>query len=222
MTFDNCEACQEALFDLADNTLAANDRKAVEAHLSGCDECQDAFNGIWNMQRAASQWQDQVPPRWNQRALFFGERDFSFLGGFQWATSLASVLVLVLVMTEARISTTDGLTISFGGQENIVTVEQLNAAIGNLENRQDTSLVNFTDRQVATNQLLLRTLLETSREERRDDLETMLVALQDAQAQREMTTEESLRYLFASQRRDREEIEELSNALLQVNTNRNY
>ena len=76
--------------------------------------------------------------------------------------------------------------------------------------------------QVTTNQLLLRTVLDTSRAERREDLQNLVYLLEESQAERDTSTAESLRFLINSQLRDRQQIRELSDALLQVDTDRNY
>ncbi len=126
---------------------------------------------------------------------------------------------------ETSVSTVDGLTIEFGTDKEYVSTADLDSRLNTLQQSQATqltaSLNELNDRQVTTNQLLLRTLLQTSRQERHEDLQNVLALMESVQAERAVSTEESLRFLIASQRRDREEIRELNNALLQVN-NRNY
>ena len=233
MKIDNCDTCQAQLFSLVDNSMTVDIRQQVDLHLEGCEDCSQALSDIWQMEQAASRWQDQQPAHWNKQAYFFGNSNsgwfnvFGFSsGGLQLATTLASVAVLVLVMTEARISTTDGFTIDFSPQQNYVAQAELDSRLRTIQDAQtammDTSVARLTDQQIATNQLLLRSVLDTSRAERRQDLQSLVVLLEETQAERSVSTEESLRYLIASQLRDREEIKELNDALLQVDTGRNF
>ena len=70
------------------------------------------------------------------------------------------------------------------------------------------------------NQFMLRTLLQTNRDERRQDMNTLVRYWNVSQAEQFENTEESLRYLIASQAEDEKDIRQLSNAFQQINVRR--
>ena len=217
----SCETCQDQLFDYVDNKLTTAAHVRAEQHMETCAECRATLSDIWNMQSTASHWRESAPSTWDRKQYFDSTPWHVQL---QWVASFASIVVLVLVLGEARISTNDGLTIEFG--RDYISQEQLSQQLVSLQEDQqrqmDTSVGKLTSQQITTNQLLLRSVLDTSRKERREELGTMLVLLEESQDQQTETTAESLRYLIASQLQDRKEIEDLNNALLQVNTDRNF
>ncbi len=213
-----CDECKARLFDV--EQLPQPEQRQVHAHLAHCDSCREDLAAIWELKRDATGWRAQPVPRWNRRQLFFEPSPWHFR--FQWAASFASVVVLVLVLTEARISTIDGLTIDFAGVEDrFVSQTEFTRQLVSLQEQQqatlDTNVRKLTNQQITTNQLLLRTVLDASREERREELGNMLVLWEADQDQRTMSTEESLRYLIASQVQDRREIEQLSSVILDDN-----
>lgn len=219
----SCEQCKTQLFDFVDNKLLVLEQQVVDQHLQQCDDCNAQLRSIWNLHSKASHWHDEPVPAWNKKHFFFEPSAWPMR--MQWATSFASILVLILVLTEARISTVNGLTIDFAsGNELYVSQSQLTEQLQRAKIQQqtllDSSVQKLTGQQIETNQLLLRTVLNTSRQERRQDLGNMLVLWEEVQDQRSLSTEESLRFLISSQFQDRQEIEDLHNAL-QVK-NRNY
>ncbi len=221
----SCEQCKEQLFDFVNSVLPPLEQQLVDQHLQHCDECNADLTDIWNLQSKATSWRDERVPRWNRREFFFEPSPWPMR--MQWAASFASVLVLILVVMEARISTVDGLTVDFAGSDSrYVSQPELVQQIASVQNQQrselDSSVQKLTSQQITTNQLLLRTLLDASRQERREDLGNMLVLWEQAQDQRSMSTEESLRYLIASQIQDRREIEDLNDAILQVSNDKNF
>lgn len=220
-----CEQCRDQLVDFVDAGLPPLEQQRVNQHLQHCDECNADLADIWNMKSKASNWRDERVPRWNRRQLFFEPSPWPML--MQWATSFASVMVLILVLTEARVSTVDGFTIDFASMgDRFVSQPELQQQLARVRSQQqselDSSAQKLTSQQITTNQLLLRTVLDTSRQERREDLGSMLVLWEQAQNQRTMSTEDSLRYLIASQIQDRKEIEDLNDALLRVSNDRNF
>ena len=221
----SCEQCKEQLFDFVNSVLPPLEQQLVDQHLQHCDECNADLADIWNLQSKATSWRDERVPRWNRREFFFEPSPWPMR--MQWAASFASVLVLILVLMEARISTVGGLTVDFAASDSrYVSQPELMQQLASAQNLQrselDSSVQKLTSQQITTNQLLLRTLLDASRQERRKDLGNMLVLWEQAQDQRSMSTEESLRYLIASQIQDRREIEDLNDALIQVNNDRNF
>lgn len=221
----SCEQCKEQLIDFVSNLLPPLDKQLVDRHLQHCDECNAAMADIWNLQSKASGWRDERVPHWNRRQFFFEPSPWPMR--MQWAASFASVLVLILVLMEGRISTVGGLTIDFAGNDSrYVSQPELMQQLARSQNLQrsefDSSVQRLTSAQITTNQLLLRTVLDVSRQERRQDLGTMLVLWERSQDQRSISTDESLRFLIASQIQDRREIEDLNDAMLQVSNDRNF
>ena len=219
----SCEQCQEQLFDFVDGNLPPLEQQIVDQHLQHCESCNLELGSIWNLQSRVSHWSDERAPRWNKKQFFFEPSPWPMR--MQWVTSFASVFVLILVLTEARISTVDGLTVDFAGSDDLYVsqsdlTEQITRAQLQLQAELDTSVQKLTGQQITTNQLLLRTVLDTSRQERRQDLGNMLVLWEEAQDQRAMSTEDSLRFLIASQVQDRREIQDLNEAL--ETNNRNF
>jgi hypothetical protein len=219
----SCEQCKAQLFDFVDGNLPPLEQQIVDQHLQHCESCSSELGSIWNLQSRVSHWSDERVPRWNKKQFFFEPSPWPMR--MQWATSFASVFVLILVLTEARISTVDGLTVDFAGKNaRYVSQTELTEQITQVQLQQqadlDTSVQKLNSQQITTNQLLLRTVLDTSRQERREDLGNMFVLWEEAQDQRAMSTEESLRYLIASQVQDRREIRDLNEAL--ETNNRNF
>ncbi len=217
----SCEQCQANLFDFAEDRLAPLEKQLVDQHLQHCVDCQDELSAIWHLESRASEWQDQSVPAWNRKRFFFEPSPWPFR--MQWVASFVSLLVLVLVLAQARVSTIDGLTISFAGNNDYVSRQDMMQQIAKLEDQQQThlesSVQKLRSQQITTNQLLLRTIMDANRLERREDLGNLLVLWEQIQDQRSLSTEESLRFLISSQVQDRREIQELNNALRIDNRN---
>ena len=64
--------------------------------------------------------------------------------------------------------------------------------------------------------MMLRTVMEMNREERKEDLSTLLTVMDYNQDQRTQKTEESLSVLFASQLEDRRNIDQINRLLRQA------
>jgi len=216
MTSD-CNEYRNLLPELAEGQLSVLQKQSVDQHLNHCDECSETLNQLWQMQAAASRWEDQPVPHWNRRRAFFAET--SWLANLQWVSSIASVLVLVLVITQATVSTADGLSIRFG-ETSSVTEETLTQVLTELELRQaekiNQRVSNLSSQQVASNQLLLRTITEMNREERREELSTLITAWDYAQVQRAQQTKQSISLLLASQLEDKRNINQINRLLRQA------
>jgi hypothetical protein len=211
-----CEQVQLHLFEFAEDSLASSLRGEMDQHLQSCDECSDLLQGIWEMELKSTAWSDMNVPGWDRRDHFFGSRQsFSW---FQLAGAMSSVLVLVLLLFRAELSSSEaGFQISFGGQNDYVSSQEFDFKIRELaiQNQQtaDTSAVNFTSAQIAANQLMLRTILAASRSERREDLGTMMTVWNQDRRRLEESTEDSLRFLLRNQIEGRREIGNLTDAL---------
>ncbi len=211
----NCDQCESRLFDFHEGKLSPDDATGIDAHLQDCPDCTALLNDIWQVSLAASRWHDQSVPS-VRGAKYLPEKR-------SWQTSLAlvaSFLALVMVVTDAHIVTGDGdITLAFGrsdlaSQRDLAEFQQVQARIV------DQGISKLTAQQVASNQLMLRTLLSTSREERRQELTTLVSYWSETQAIQAEEMQESLRFLIASQAEDEKDIRQLSSAFQQISQQR--
>ena len=208
-----CEKCESLLFDFHEGRLSPPTAADIDQHLKDCSNCSSLLNDIWQMSLAASRWQDRAVPGWDRRGTFFSRRAWQ---APQMFATAASLLALVLVLTDVHfVSSNDGLTLRMGRDEYVSTT-----ALADFRSQQDSQLnqglEKLTAQQVASNQLILRTLLDTSRKERREDFTTLVTYWNSVQARQFQETEENLRYLLATQAEDERDIQQLSNALQQI------
>ncbi len=121
-------------------------------------------------------------------------------------------------MTNASIETNNGFAIKFG--QDSVDQSQVANLLAEMEQKQstrlDSTVATLNSQQVAANQLLLRTVMEMSREERKEELSTLLSVWDYNQDQRSQQTEESLSVLFASQLEDKRNIDQINRLLRQA------
>lgn len=210
----DCEEIRLLLPDHVDGCLTSLQQQKLDQHLNHCEACSEHLADLWQMQAFANRWQDEAVPGWNRRKLFFPEA--SWLPNLQWVSSFASVLVLVLVLTSARIETENGLSISFGEPAGL-DAEAVERLLSELDDkhakRLDNTVATLNSQQVAANQLMLRTALDLSRQERKEELNTLLTVWDYAQDQRNQQTEESLSVLFASQVEDKRDIDQINRLL---------
>lgn len=221
MTSD-CNEYRDLLPELVDGQLSALQKQRADQHLNQCDDCSETLSLLWQMHAAASRWEDQPIPHWNRRRTFFP--GVSWLPNLQWVSSITSVIVLVLVITQASVSTADGLSIRFGERSSVTEVA-LAQVLKELELRQNTRfnqrVSNLSSQQLASNQLLLRTVLEMSREERKEELSTLLTVWDYAQVQRAQQTKESISLLLVSQLEDKRNINQINRLLRQASVEGN-
>ncbi len=209
----NCEQCRLMLDRVLDDSIDPQDRTGVNAHLDECEECRALLAELWDLQALATRWREQSVPAWQRRGHFF--ESTPWLPRLQVAGAFASVLVLVLVLARVEVSTADGFTVRFG--EAYATRDQLETSMEQLQQDQAQQLQagidRLTSQQVASNQLLLRTALDLSRQERREEMSNLVTLMDDRRDRRYRETEESLRYLVASQVEDRRNIRQLNQAI---------
>ncbi|MFT7687522.1 MAG: hypothetical protein ACI9FB_002878 [Candidatus Azotimanducaceae bacterium] len=223
----SCEQNRNLLMDFVDNTLNPLQKQSVEMHLGRCEDCTSNLQDCWEMQALSTSWQDEKVPHWARRKTFF--EGYQWLPKLQMASTFATMFVLVLVLGSAQISTTNGLQISFG-QKDFLTNSDLEQKITSLQDQLydqqsiqlQRNVADLSSRQVATNQLLLKTILERSREERREDIDTLATNWYLSQNQQTEQTNDSLRALLINQVEDRRNINQinqlLSNASLEGNS----
>lgn len=211
----NCETCKLHLYDVVDGKLDSAEQIAVNEHLESCEACNETLAELWNLQAMATRWQDRPVPGWNRRGFFFEGSNLGWLPMLQVGSVFASVLVLVMMLTQVQISTADGFTMRFG--EDLALKEDLAREVAELRDEQqlllDERVSRLTTQQVASNQLVLNTLLQVSREERREDLSTLVTLWDERQDLQSQRTQAGLRVLLDNQLKDRRNIQQLGQAL---------
>ena len=213
----NCETCQSGLFDFHEGTLDPAESARVDAHLQDCDACAALLADIWQMNLVSSRWQDQQVGPWNRSEHLAQRSGWQFP---QVLATAASLLALVIVLTDTHVVSTDeGLTFKVG-RDDYVTQQSLARLRSDQAAIIDERFQKLTSQQAASNQVLLRSVLETSREERREDFTTLLTYWNTAQAKQQRETQEELRYLMASQAEDQKDIQQLSNAFQTITLQR--
>ncbi len=218
-----CEETEKYLFEFTEGGLTDLERKAVDQHLQQCAECSRLLNDIWETALQGANWQDVPVPRWEKRTLFFGHGRAG-PGGWPWLNLVsvaASALVLVAVLVKVEVMTSDdGFAISFSGQNDLVSEEELAQRLTSVQRETERSfnanVDRLTSQQVTTNQLLLRSILETSRQERREDLGNMMVLWDSDRQRRNEMTEESLRFLIRNQAEDKRELRDITQTLRSI------
>ena len=220
MTSLTCDQCESQLFEFHEGQLAPEQAARVDEHLQDCDACSRLLADIWQMSLVSTRWQDESALKWN-RGEHFESRRWQLP---QLTAVAASVLAVVLVLTDTHITRTeDGFRLRVG-RDAYVTSDEL-ARFGETVKTDQAAVIDqrfqrLTTQQAASNQLLLRSVLDTSREERKEDFSTLVSYLNATQAKRYQQTEEELRYLMASQIEDEKDIQQLTDAFSRINLQR--
>lgn len=207
----DCTQCEDKLFDFHEGNLDASTAAEVDAHLKTCDACAQLLNDIWQMNLVSTRWQDQQVP-----VLQANRGDYHFRkSGWQLPqliATAASILALAVVLTDTMLDRASA--------PDVVTQAQLAEYRSTQDQRFNERFQRLTDQQVASNQLVLRTMLDTSRQERKEDLATLVTYWNTTQARQYQQTEEDLRYLLASQAEDEKDIQQLSDAFQRISLRR--
>lgn len=214
----SCDQSRNLLMDFVENTLTPLQKQRVEIHLSHCEDCNSTLQDCWDMLALSTRWRDEKVPHWAKRKTFF--LGYQWLPKLHLASTFATMLVLVLVLVNAQVSTSNGLQVSFG-EKDFLTNADLEQKITSLQSQLNDqqseqlqrNVANLSSRQVATNQLLLKTILERSREERREDIDTLLTNWYLSQNYQTEQTNESLRTLLFNQVEDRRNINQINKLL---------
>lgn len=214
----SCEQCRGQLVDLVDNSASVLQKQLIDHHLAQCDDCNDSLQQLWQAQSLATRWDEENVPCWPRREIFFGS--LRWWPNVQIASTFMTFLVLVFVLADARVSLENGLSISFG-RDLYMTQDEFNHRVSSLQtellaqqrNQLQTNVTNLATQQSATNQLLLRTILERSREERHDELDTLMTTWDLVQNQQSKQTRENMRTLVDDQVETRRNVEQLNRAL---------
>lgn len=208
----DCEQCQQHLFEFHEGALGSALAVQVDQHLKGCDECAALLNDIWQMNLVSTRWQEVEPAP-----------QHTPVSTRQWPQTLAtaaSILALVLVITDTHFVTgDDGITLKVG-RSGYVSNTDLQDFRRDQDSAFNERFQRLTAQQVASNQLMLRSVLETSREERREDFSSLVTYWNTAQAQQAQQTKEDLQYLILSQAEDEKDIQQLTSAVQQLRVGR--
>lgn len=214
MSTFNCNQCQQHLFDFHEGRIDAHLGVLVDDHLKDCDGCAALLNDIWQMNLITTRWQDETPSA-TGIAKAHQPRQWTQL----FATA-ASLLALIMVLTDTHIVASDSeLTLKMG-RSGYVSASSLEALKLAQNEKIETSLNRITAQQLASNQLMMRAMLETSRAERRDEMAMLVTYWDSTQTQQIQQTREDLQYLIMSQAEDDKDIKQLNNALQVISLQR--
>lgn len=215
-----CDETRKLLVEYSEGALADLERRAVDRHLEQCSECNALLSEIWEFSLMATDWQEQPVPRWNRRTALVGASSpgVPWLNLVSLAASLLVLLVLVL-RVEVRI-TEAGTRIAFGGPQETVTSaeldQRLEARDKQIQGLLTDNLQTLTAQQLAANQLLLRSVLDVSRQERREDLVSVMSVWATDRQRMERATGESLDYLIRNQVAGQRELQQISSVLREL------
>ncbi|MCZ6641451.1 MAG: zf-HC2 domain-containing protein, partial [Gammaproteobacteria bacterium] len=183
----HCEHVQSLLFEYADLQLAQNTREELSEHLDTCPQCSEDYASILEMESRAQVWHDLPAPSW-QVPKIASHLNFSLFT--QWFPSLASASALVLVGI---------LYFAEPGAEPRLALPPVSAP-------PYTQAVNLQD---IDQEILMQTVLDSNRAQRRQDLEAIARLLKGEMDRRSLETEESLRYVIAHQIQSQQELDDL-------------
>jgi len=211
-----CETCELLLFEFSEGQVTQAQRESVDEHLRSCDECSALLQDIWEMELKSSNWKDLDVPAWDRKGSFVTTP--KTINWLQFAGAMSSILILVLVLFRVELTTNDqGLQLSFGGQDNIAYSQEMEARLKDFEIRNQAYMLatysKMATQQATSNQQLFGTVLDTSRHERREDLQTLMTVWNDDQQRQKQITEDSLRFVLLNQARESRNIDNLSTIL---------
>lgn len=231
-----CTQCEILLEDYESGNLATLEQKAVDQHLKHCDECASQLAYLFEVKLMSSQWQDETVPNWNPRQIFSADSHTSIhairhnkqenllhLSWNQLLATAASVVVVTLVLANFFLANTATQSLVAG---DYVNYEQLNERFKNLEedleedqNEKLTQVAyQLRNQQLESSQLLLTSLLDVNRQERRQDMNNLMATWVQFQGEQTEPTVQGLRYLLAKQQQDDVQLEQLRTVINERNS----
>ncbi len=173
---------------LLDGTLPDSLRVRCEQALHDCEHCRASHAQALAYAAMASDWQQEPVPKWNRARHLVKPRVQQTPPWLSWGALAASVLAVVLVSTQAEISTADGLVIRFGGELQETRVQQLiaTALAANTASQAavlDARLADFATRQLDASRLQFADWADSNRLERRQELNLLLSGWQNQRLQ---------------------------------------
>lgn len=185
----HCEDANHLLVEYAEGTLPHAVHERMEAHITECANCQSDYTAISDLRTMASNWHDEVPPAWAPPGLDRPNHLEQFLQGFrQWFPTFASAAALVLVT--------------------VMYVQPQDTSQGTLPAQQLTDYNALPELPQAT-QAAFDNALEDNREQRQQELKSLLEILTAEMNRRSIETEESLKFLVSSQIQGQKELDSL-------------
>ncbi len=170
------------LFDYLDSTTSPALSRAIEQAIDNCDHCQTLYQAAATTQQMQKNWQEQPVPDWHRTRFAVAKpkrMSWNWMNGLSLASSTFA-LVLVLFRVEF-ISNETGFSVSFGGKGSQAQVAEL---VDEKFDQLALQQINYIDNrfeeqrllQVSDNQQMLATLLQHNRQERRQDLNTLMAS----------------------------------------------
>lgn len=213
-----CDDAREHLFDYLDDRLDPYLRRALDDHIETCDECAAQLEACAEFSRLAAAWQDEpLPPGTSPLArpqpIQPGMRS---PGGFlHWIPLAAGIVLALLVILRAELDVNErGWRLSFGSQAEVE--RRLDERLASFQAEQRLLLDEFRTAQLTDQEIMARGMLASSREARLQELQALSALFAAEMDRRSRETDDSLRYLLEYQLRDQQEIERLSEDLLQI------
>lgn len=213
-----CDDYEKQLIDYEQGTLLPLEKSALEEHLGHCDVCAAQRAWLFEVNLMSSRWTDQSVPDWDRTRMLPKGRTGAAAGNanviqFRWPqllASAASVVVVTLVMVQLFL-------VNNIHADGYVSEASLDTRLQDWsiqqENRLAEAVYTLTERQNEANEWMLTSLLETSRQERRQDLNTLAAVWSRHQEQQVNATGKGIRYLMAKQQEDDRELAQLRQAI---------
>lgn len=177
---------------LLDGTLPAVLRERCEAAIRDCAHCRATHDEAMAWTRMAADWRDEPVPAWHRTRHLVRPPVARTTNWLSWTALTTSLLVAVVAVGNAEISTSDGLVIRFGGSLPEAQLQQLvaNGIAAHAANQAaiiDARLTDFAARQLDTNRLLFAEWADSNRLERRQELNLLLSGWQNQRLQDQQT-----------------------------------
>lgn len=193
------EQIRDLLFDYVDDVLDLETRRAVSERLEASAELQADYALILDAHNRAQVWHEIPAPHWNPPRIVSQTRwPWESLNLLQWFPTAASATALLLVVA-IYFRGPDVATPAIATPTAAFPVTQPTL-------QQDLQQASFEDpAQTAFAQVLL----ETGRQQRREELTSMMKFITAEMNKRSIETEESLRYIISHQIQEQQDLDEL-------------
>ena len=185
-----CEQANPQLMEYAAGELPSHTANEVAAHINVCVNCQTDLQVINEMQQMANNWQDEKVPHW--RPLPLPKRDVieNMRLWFPTAASTAALVIATLLYIQTP---ADNGTLPTQSNSNIAYE----------------TLPPLPQATQAAQAAIVESVMQRSRAQRQEELQTLLSILKAEMDRRSIETEESLRFVIASQLQGQRELDAL-------------
>lgn len=190
------EEARQLLMEYAEGTLPPAEHAQVEAAINADPQLQSDLSAIGELRMMANNWHDEVPRAWSIPTLDRPSHLEQFANGFrQWFPTFASSAALVLVA--------------------VMYFEPPTQTGNGLPAQQMTDYSSLPELPQAT-QAAFDSALESNRQQRQQELQSLLEILTAEMNRRSIETEESMRYLVTSQIEGQQELDSLYKQLQEL------